>query len=99
VKNIIENMNKVFESRIRLGLMSILAVNDAVDFNTLKQTMSVTDGNLATHLSVLERNSFVEVRKKFVGRKPVTTYSATRKGRDAFSKHLDALEEIIRRNG
>ncbi len=98
MKNIIENMSKVFESRIRLGLMSILVVNDAVDFNTLKETMSLTDGNLATHLSVLERNNLVDVKKRFVGKKPMTTYSATKKGRDAFTRHLDALEEIIKRN-
>jgi DNA-binding HxlR family transcriptional regulator len=98
VKNIIDNMNKVFESRIRLGLMSVLVVNDLVDFNTLKQMMSLTDGNLATHLSVLERNNFIDVKKKFVGKKPLTTYAATKKGKDAFAKHLDALEEIIKRN-
>jgi DNA-binding HxlR family transcriptional regulator len=96
VKSLIDNLNKVFENRVRLGLMSILVVHDRIDFNTLKETMALTDGNLATHIAVLERHRYVDVKKEFVGRKPMTTYAATRKGKDAFSKHIDALEEIVK---
>ena len=98
MKNLIDNLNKVFENRVRLGLMSILVVQERVDFNTLKETMALTDGNLATHAAVLERHKYIDVKKEFVGRKPMTTYSATKKGKDAFSKHLDALEEIVKRS-
>jgi len=98
VKNLIDNLNRVFENRVRLGIMSILVVNDRVEFNTLKATMGLTDGNLATHISVLERHRYVEVKKEFVGRKPLTSYGATRKGREAFAAHLDALEAIVKRS-
>jgi predicted ArsR family transcriptional regulator len=98
VKNLIDNLNRVFENRARLGIMSILVVNDRVDFNTLKETMGLTDGNLATHIAVLERHRYVEVKKQFVGRKPMTSYGATRKGREAFAAHLDTLEQIVKRS-
>jgi DNA-binding PadR family transcriptional regulator len=98
VKNLIDNLNKVFENRVRLGLMSILVVQDRVDFNTLKEILALTDGNLATHIAVLERHRYIDVRKEFVGRKPMTTYTATRRGKEAFSKHIDALEEIVKRS-
>ncbi len=93
----IEGLNKLFESRVRLGVMSALMVNDRVDFNTLKGLLGVTDGNLASHLSALEKNGFVTVDKEFVGRKPSTTYSATSLGRKEFKAHLDALEQLIRK--
>jgi DNA-binding MarR family transcriptional regulator len=98
VKNILDNLNRVFENRARLGIMSVLVVNDRVDFNSLKETMGLTDGNLATHISVLERHRYIEVKKEFVGRKPMTTYNATRKGREAFAAHIDALEKIVKRS-
>jgi DNA-binding HxlR family transcriptional regulator len=96
VKNIIENINKAFENRIRLGIMSILMVNDWVDFNTLKDTLDVTDGNLASHLTALEKIKYIDVRKSFIGKKPNTSYSASKEGRKAFKEHLDALEALIR---
>ena len=96
MKEIIENLNKIFENRIRLAVMSILVVNDAMDFNSLKQTLDLTDGNLASHIAVLEKHSYVSVSKKFVGRKPLTTYSATAEGKRSFTEHLDALEQLIR---
>lgn len=96
MKAIIEQLHQVFESRVRLGVMALLAVNDALDFNSLKQSLNVTDGNLSSHLTVLERNKFVAVNKKFVGRKPSTSYSATAAGRRAFADHLNALEALIR---
>ncbi len=91
----IENLNKVFESRVRLGIMSILMVNDWVPFKQLKELLKVTDGNLASHLSALEKKALVEVHKEFVNKKPLTTYKATEEGRLAFKKHLAALEALI----
>lgn len=96
MKNPIGGLNKLFESRIRLGVMSILLVNEWVDFNTLKDYLEVTDGNLASHLKGLESNNHIEVKKQFVGRKPKTTYRCTRKGKIAFRNHLSALENLIK---
>ena len=96
MKNYIHQLNKVFESRIRLGVMSILMVNDWVDYKTLKTMLEVTDGNLASHISKLESKGYVEVRKAFIGKRPQTSYRATQEGRKAFKDHLDALEHIIK---
>jgi DNA-binding HxlR family transcriptional regulator len=95
MKDILENINKVFESRVRLGVMSVLLVNENTGFNSLKDMLEVTDGNLASHLAVLENNKYIKVNKKFIGKKPNTTYSATQSGRKAFTEHLDALEKLI----
>jgi len=96
MKNPIENLNKVFDSRIRLGVMSILVVNEEVSFNDLKTMMDVTDGNLATHLVNLEENGYIKVHKGFIGRKTNTTYSITKAGEKAFKEHIDALENMIK---
>ena len=98
MKSIISNLNKAFENRVRLGVMSLLMVNDWVDFNTLKENLGVTDGNLASHIASLEKLEFVEVHKQFVGKKPKTTYRATINGRKAFGEHLDALEKLLKGN-
>lgn len=98
VKDYLENINKAFESRARLGIMSVLMVEDKVDFNTLKETLQLTDGNLASHLRALEEAEYLRVEKQFVGRKPNTTYHATDIGREAFNNHLDALEQLILNN-
>ena len=92
----IEGLNKAFESRVRLGIMSALAVNDGYDFSSLKEFLDVTDGNLASHLKALEKEGFIEVEKSFVDRKPNTRYSITREGRQAFEEHVQALEKLIR---
>lgn len=99
MKDIIHQLDKAFENRIRLGLMSVLAVNDRVDFNDLKQLLDVTDGNLASHIASLEKRGFIEVKKKFVRKKPNTSFSITPEGRKAFEDHLKALEALIRSNG
>ncbi|MBS1654423.1 MAG: transcriptional regulator [Bacteroidetes bacterium] len=96
MKNPITGLNKVFESRIRLGVMSILMVNDEVSFNDLKQMLEVTDGNLATHLVTLEENGYIKVHKGFIGRKTNTTYAITKAGEKAFSDHITALENMIK---
>ena len=95
MKDIISKLNKVFDSRIRLGIMSILLVNDRVDFNTLKELLEITDGNLASHLIHLEKNELIEVRKQFIGRKPNTRYRATEKGKQLFREHLEYLSKLI----
>jgi DNA-binding MarR family transcriptional regulator len=95
VKNFIEDLNKAFESRVRLGIMSILMVNDYVDFGTLKEQLQITDGNLASHISALEKFKYILVKKQFLGKKPNTSYAVSAKGRKAFSEHLDALEKLI----
>lgn len=92
----IDNLHKAFESRIRLGIMSALAVNDSLDFNSLKDLLDVTDGNLATHLKSLEKENFIGVEKSFIGRKPNTKYYITKEGKKAFNDHLKALEVIIK---
>lgn len=91
----IGDISKVFESRVRLGIMSVLLVNDKVDFKSLKETLEVTDGNLASHIKALEKEKYIEVKKQFIGRKPNTTYVATSLGRIAFENHLTALEKLI----
>jgi DNA-binding HxlR family transcriptional regulator len=95
MKNPISNLQKVFESRIRLGIMSALMVNDSLDFNALKELLALTDGNLASHLKALEQQEIIVVSKQFVGRKPSTTYKATESGKDLFRLHLVALEQLI----
>ena len=95
MKELIANINRHFESRIRLGIMSVLMVNDWVDFNTMKETLNVTDGNLASHTKALENEAFIEVKKQFIGKKPNTSYRATFDGRKAFEEHLLALEKLI----
>jgi len=95
VNNPIAGLNKVFDNRIRLGVMSILMVNEEVSFNDLKGMLEVTDGNLATHMVNLEENGLIKVHKGFVGRKTNTTYSITKAGEKAFNDHIAALEKMI----
>jgi len=95
MKNIIANFNKVFESRVRIGVMSILMVNDRVDFKTLKNTLDVTDGNLASHIIALQNKKYIKVKKQFLNKKPNTSYSVSESGKKAFNDHLNALEKII----
>lgn len=98
MKDILVNINRLFESRVRLGIMSMLMVNSSVDFNTLKSHLDITDGNLASHITSLEKAKYIKVNKTFIGKKPNTTYSATAQGRKAFNEHLDALEQLINRS-
>ncbi len=91
-----DDLHKAFESRVRLGIMSALAVNDTLDFNSLKEFLEVTDGNLATHLKKLEKEEFIEIEKSFIDNKPNTKYTMTPKGKKAFNNHLHVLEQIIK---
>lgn len=98
MKNYLAAFNKAFESRVRLGIMSILLVNDAMDFGMLKDTLDITDGNLASHLSALDKHGYIQITKQFIGKKPNTSYKVTDLGKKAFSDHLDALEQLISRS-
>ncbi|HHB79177.1 MAG TPA: transcriptional regulator [Saprospiraceae bacterium] len=93
----IYDLDKAFESRVRLGIMSALMVESSFDFKQLKTLLGVTDGNLATHLKALEKKGYISVSKKFIGRKPNTSYSLTKAGRLAFQNHLAALEKLLGR--
>jgi len=96
--SIINNINKVFDHRVRLGIMSILMVNEHTDFNTLKELLEVTDGNLASHLKALENATYIKLEKQFIGRKPNTRYSTTKLGEAEFKKHIEALEKLINKS-
>lgn len=93
--NIISNLNKAFDSRIRLGIMSVLMVNDSMDFNSLKELLELTDGNLASHIKALEGLEYIQSKKQFIGRKPNTRYEITSLGKKSFQEHLDALSNLI----
>ena len=95
MKNIIQNINKAFDHRIRLGIMSVLMVNEAVDFNTMKEFLGATDGNLASHIKALEADEFINVEKQFIGKKPNTKYNITPIGKKAFQDHIAALEKLL----
>jgi DNA-binding MarR family transcriptional regulator len=90
-----DQLNKAFDSRVRLGLMSILTVNNWVSFKDVKNILDVTDGNLASHIQALEKVSFLEIRKQFIGKKPLTTYKITKIGRKAFEEHINGLEKLL----
>nr|WP_322626031.1 transcriptional regulator [uncultured Flavobacterium sp.] len=98
MKNILQHINKAFDHRIRLGIMSILMVNEYADFTTLKELLGVTDGNLASHAKALEAEEYITVEKQFIGKKPNTRYIATPTGRKAFREHIDALEKLIQKS-
>ena len=95
MKYFIDTLNKAFESRIRLGIMSILMVNDQVDFTMLKDLLDITDGNMASHISGLEKLGYLKVTKQFIGKKPNTSYAATESGKAAFTEHVRALEKLL----
>lgn len=98
MKSIIENLNKIFDNRVRLGIMSILVVNDWIDFTTIRDTLKITDGQLASNIKALEKAEYIQIRKQFIGKKPNTSYAVTEKGKMAFEAHLKALEELLNLN-
>ena len=87
----ISRIDDVIHGRIRLGIMAFLSGAGSADFTTLKTRLQTTDGNLSVHMRKLEDAGFVEVSKRFEGRKPLTEVSLTDKGRDAFIAYLDAM--------
>ena len=96
MKNPFENLDKILEHRLRLQIISVLAANDSYEFTALKELLDTTDGNLATHVKALEKEKYISIQKTFIDRKPNTRYKATERGRTAFKKHLEAMEEIIK---
>ncbi len=96
MKELLKDLDKAFENKIRLGVMSALVVNDFLDFNSLKELLDVTDGNLATHLKSLEKAKYIQFKKEFLDRKPNTKYYATANGLDAFRKHIGAIEKLLK---
>jgi DNA-binding MarR family transcriptional regulator len=96
VKNSFQNLNKAFENKIRLGIMSILSIHSKASFNHLKEVLELTDGNLASHLKSLEKEGYISVNKSFINRKPNTKYTITSSGAKAFENHLKALEDILK---
>ncbi|MGN6647488.1 MAG: winged helix-turn-helix domain-containing protein [Cytophaga sp.] len=98
MKNYISNLNKAFENRLRLGIMSILITSDWVEFNVLKELLEATDGNLASHITALEKIGYLEVRKAFIGKKPNTSFRITKEGKKAFKDHIDGLEQLIKKS-
>jgi DNA-binding MarR family transcriptional regulator len=96
VRNPFENLDKALEHRVRLQIMSVLVTHDGYEFNALKEVLSITDGNLASHIKALEREKYLTVSKSFVEKKPNTKYKITERGRTAFKKHLDALEAVVK---
>ena len=91
----IDKLNKAFESRVRLGIMSILMVNDWMDYKAFKEQLNVTDGNLASHVNGLEKAKYITVRKRFIGKKTNTSYQITPLGRQEFQLHINALEKLL----
>jgi len=98
VKDVIDKLNKAFENRIRLAIMSALMVNEHVDFLVFKELLDVTDGNLASHIAALEKLDYIAVKKEFVGKKTKTSYIVTNLGRKEFNYHLNALEKLVQQN-
>ncbi|MBS1544567.1 MAG: transcriptional regulator [Bacteroidetes bacterium] len=96
MKNPFEHLDKILEHRVRLQIMSVLIASESCDFNSLKELSGATDGSLATHMKALEKEKYVSITKSFVDRKPNTRYKITERGRNAFRKHLDALEALVR---
>jgi len=96
LKHLIHTLNKAFDNRVRLGVMAVLMANESVSFNELKEALDLTDGNLASHVAALEKAGYVAVTKQFIGKKPNTTYAASKEGKTAFQEHLTVLEKLLR---
>lgn len=93
--NILDAIKKIFQSKARLGIMTVLVSEGECDFSTLKSRLDLTDGNLSSHLRKLEEAEYIEVEKDFVDRRPRTLYRPTKKGRKDFKMHLEQLKEVI----
>jgi DNA-binding HxlR family transcriptional regulator len=90
------DLDRLIHERIRLGIVSALAVNESLSFNELKALMGTTDGNLSVHARKLEDAGYVSCRKSFEGRMPKTDYALTPAGRRALERYLEHMEAIIR---
>ena len=95
LENALPHLDRIIHERMRLGIVSALAVNDSLTFNELKKLLQTTDGNLSVHARRLEEASYVECTKSFEGRVPRTEYRLTPSGRKAFERYLDHMEALI----
>ena len=93
----LQSLDTILESRVRVGVLALLAQGDAVEFTYLRDKLGVTDGNLATHLRRLEESKYVGVKKSFVGRRPQTAYVITAAGRKALERHVAVLSEALKK--
>ncbi len=89
------NLDRIIHERMRLGIVSALAVNDCLTFNELKRLLQTTDGNLSVHARRLEEAEYIGCTKSFEGRMPKTEYRLTPAGRKAFERYLDHMEALI----
>ncbi len=94
-ENALPHLDRIIHERMRLGIVSALAVNESLTFNELKKLLQTTDGNLSVHARRLEEVSYVECSKSFEGRMPKTEYRLTASGRKAFERYLDHMEALI----
>jgi DNA-binding MarR family transcriptional regulator len=95
VENALPNLDRIIHERLRLGIVSALAVNDSLTFNELKKLLQTTDGNLSVHARRLEEAQYIDCTKSFEGRMPKTEYRLTAAGRKAFERYLDHMEALI----
>ena len=95
VEKALPNLDRIIHERMRLGIVSALAVNDSLTFNELKKLLQTTDGNLSVHARRLEEAAYVDCAKSFEGRVPRTEYRLTPAGRKAFERYLDHMEALI----
>ena len=95
VENALPNLDRIIHERLRLGIVSALAVNESLTFNELKKLLQTTDGNLSVHARRLEEAQYIACTKSFEGRMPKTEYSLTAPGRKAFERYLDHMEALI----
>jgi DNA-binding HxlR family transcriptional regulator len=96
VGDAVERLDEVIHQKVRLGILSTLLATGEADFKLLKETLGLSDGNLSTHLAVLDEHGYILVRKEFRGKRPHTTVKATDQGREAFQQYLLSLERIIK---
>jgi DNA-binding MarR family transcriptional regulator len=95
IESSVPNLDRVIHERMRLGIVSALAVNDSLSFNELKKLLQTSDGNLSVHARRLEEAEYVECEKSFEGRMPKTEYRLTASGRKAFERYLNHMEALI----
>lgn len=90
-----EKLDPLFHERTRLGILTILLLEEEVDFSYLKEKLNLTDGNLASHLKVLEQANIIVSKKTFVNRKPKTFYRFTEEGKRKFLEYIDNLKRLL----
>ena len=88
-------LDRVIHEKVRLAIMSLLAASPQLSFTEMRDTLSMTDGNLTAHVRTLQEAGYVSVTKEFQGGRPLTTYSLTAQGRKAFATYINLLEQIV----